>query len=227
MLFAFGGLVLLSDNLWTDAGMLALMYMVFYVGLGRSLRQFPWGKTGRERLNRTFDNPRGRLGWPFDYLQTFPASGCITYRQAAIASTLIGWWIFCPLQATYRLQDRVDLETYPVVILVIACLALTRILVYCHQYTPPISIFGRLFSGRLIILGYDYIFLTPLTATLATAALLFWGSHYQIYSPIVTALAASIGLFIELAGGPSLNHWRLTAEHRITRRERRPAFVNA
>ena len=53
---------------------------------------------------------------------------------------------------------------------VIPC-ALMRVARYCGQLLPPISLWGRVRTGRFIIPGYDNVFIAPLAAVLIAIAL--------------------------------------------------------
>ena len=106
-----------------------------------------------------------------------------------------------------------------------ACFAAgARLIRYLNGYAPPLSLLGRLGTGRLIIPAYDQVFVAPLLAMVvagaayvlsglplrAAAPVLAWLHAPQWTAPITFALVA----FIIASGRPSLRHWRLCGGHR-------------
>ena len=74
---------------------------------------------------------------------------------------------------------------------------------------------GRFASGRLVVAGFDRVFLTPLGAILLAA---LGGALMRRMGaePQAAAGACVVGLlwFLLLAGRPSLRNWLLTGQHR-------------
>jgi hypothetical protein len=97
---------------------------------------------------------------------------------------------------------------------VIICLV--RLLAYTAACHPPISIVGRLVTRRLVIPGYDQVFIAPLcialTAALGLAVTHLIGPAYYVVT-IPCALAAQFIVAFNM--GPSFRHWHLTGHHRI------------
>src|SRR5262249_12037823 len=92
---------------------------------------------------------------------------------------------------------------------------ISRLSLYLSGYLPPISIWGRLTTGRWIIPGYDKVFVAPLLAVGLAAwmstEILNRNLDPRVYVPMVTF----VFLAIFLGMGPSLKAWRLTGNHRI------------
>ena len=90
-----------------------------------------------------------------------------------------------------------------------------RLLLYVVGYAPPIGIFTRLPTGRLLIPSYDQIFLAPLCAALISLITPTIGDKTSI--PLVAACPAALSLvmLIILTARPSLNVWRLTGGHQL------------
>jgi hypothetical protein len=88
--------------------------------------------------------------------------------------------------------------------------------VYVYDgYVPPISFLGRMFTGRIIIPGFDKILLAP-----ACIVLVFWELPPLLLrlgwsESAMFGVTMGIGMTATLAIGPALNHWRLTGSHRI------------
>jgi len=166
------------------------------------------------------------MGWPFGRLApklTGTQPG-IRLQHALLIGLLSGWTSFAVFSHLPEGPDtRKLLLIIPYFAVFFACLF--RILVYCDGYMPPISFVGRLATGRLIIPGYDQVFVAPLLIILA-------GSAFESFSPLLGfnplfsySGAIAVVLFISLGVGPSLYVWRLTGHHRITEGSLRTAGV--
>ena len=101
-----------------------------------------------------------------------------------------------------------------IVIITVSC-SIFRVLIYIGGYLPPISLFGRLFTGRLIIPDYDKVFWAPLCT-------LFTGIFLPVilnrigvprYLCIEITIFAVLSLTLMLP--PKLETWKLTGSHRI------------
>jgi hypothetical protein len=100
------------------------------------------------------------------------------------------------------------------VLTLFVCAVGIRLLIYCMTVTPPFNVWGRLASGRLVIPGFDQVFLTPLAVVVLGAvggALLPRDGAWANRS---TAFLVAALWFVLLAGGPTLQNWFLTGHHR-------------
>jgi hypothetical protein len=93
---------------------------------------------------------------------------------------------------------------------------IARVGTYCWGYAAPIGLWGRIFTLRWIIPGYDYVFIAPLLA-LATCAVgisiqPLLGAPVQIAAPLTLTLV----FIIILTSAPTLSYWRLTGNHRLS-----------
>ena len=93
-----------------------------------------------------------------------------------------------------------------------------RLILYKSGYAAPISMTGRLATGRLIIRGYDFIYLMPILA------IVLWMVSWMVSKGVGLSLAhldvwLSITLFTSLMilgwNYPNLEEWQLTGDHRI------------
>ena len=86
-------------------------------------------------------------------------------------------------------------------------------------YFPPISLLGRLATGRLIIPGYDQALVAPLLLTTIvglTGTITAFNHELLPIDPIyVVPIALTLTWWITVGMGPSLEVWRLTGNHRI------------
>ena len=90
-----------------------------------------------------------------------------------------------------------------------------RVIRYCGNYWPPISILGRLTTGRLLLPRYDRVFVAPLLAFVV----LFTGLSYSLENRTTGTwdmpLVLTVCLWLNLCLGPKLLDWRLTGGHRL------------
>lgn len=192
--------------------------LVIWHGHRQSLKAFPW------KFVKDMDRPpqsilqvriqigpasQSKLGWPIDALSPKIKAPSVSKLENLAISTLMGWWTFCVIQAT-------AMDPIPEGILLFAFVAAgLRMAIYGSNVTPPVNLWGRIASGRIIMPGYDQVFLTPLavvlTALLGAIIIKRSGVWYPVTESCVVALLCSL----LLGGGPRLRAWLLTGEHRF------------
>mgnify|MGYP000517743457 CR=1 FL=1 len=64
--------------------------------------------------------------------------------------------------------------------------------VYLHQVAAPISVFGRLRTGRLVIPGFDKVFVVPALAFVASIALVSTLPDLGASTALTVAAAVSV-----------------------------------
>lgn len=135
---------------------------------------------------------------------------CITFT--------VGWLTTCLLMLLVDRNWRILLEpdkTYAGLLLafpLFAGLIIARVVAYVDACRPPISILGRIFTGRLIIPSYDRAFVAPICALLG----LFAG----MMSIVVIGMAAVPLTVMFVIGSllltePAYRDWILTSNCRI------------
>jgi hypothetical protein len=187
-----------------------------------SLGHFPWdiGDPMRE-IHR---QPRASLSWPFDRVGPIRDPKPITPAIGWATAALAGWWIFVIMEVIDRAGGRVLLPAFADQIpAFLAVLTLFQLAPYVAGNWPPISLRGRLMTGRLIIPGYDYVLIRP-----ALACGLAWGlprllHHLPLQVSTAITVFGVVGVALNL--GPSLQHWRLTGQHRMVPLARREPIV--
>ncbi|MCA9043332.1 MAG: hypothetical protein KDA69_03375 [Planctomycetaceae bacterium] len=106
-------------------------------------------------------------------------------------------------------------------------LSMVRAGAYVSGHAPPLGFFGRLATGRLIIPGYDYIFLAPVTvATLAVGGAVILGHLHT--PPVLSAVSLLfMVIFLITTMPPDLAVFHLTGNHRINpdMKQRTSAFL--
>jgi hypothetical protein len=212
--FGLGLVVRMLPDLPPALAAAAATYVVALVGLRRSLRNFPWERPGKPPASeRTIGgNP---LGWPFARLgPKFVDDWSIRLHNAALTSLLVGWWLHAVAALPWDPGDRWGLLLWAV-LQGSWVLPLCRLGVYIAGYAPPISLLGRLATGRWLIPGYDQVFVAPLLAFWVGVSLPLFLRLVGLHELVAMPLTLALTLFVVLAVGPDLKTWRLTGRHRI------------
>lgn len=224
ILFVLGAVILVVQKPVAAVALLAAIYPFTHLSLSRSLEQFPWQLPEwwprfELKPNATRDGRKpGQqiLGWPYDLLQPLKPSAGIGLFDGTAVSLLLGWWAYAGLTNVPNDQQH-DRAGLAMVMLVMTLLAgiLGRFLLYCATYWWPISLWGRLWTGRWIIPRYDRVFVAPLLALAVPIAVAWAVGPTRFTQPMETALTISLVVCIVLNVGPRLTDWRLTGGHRI------------
>ena len=223
--FLWPALMLPSVKGWLQVVIVLAMVVLTWVGHRYSLRAFPWpwvplqvpaAETSLLQMNISIPSLNQQqlrttaVGWPLASIS--PKFDCpsISLRTALGISAVVSWWLYCLL--TRSSEDPLLPET---IVWLGMGASFFRLLFYCGSAASPLSIFGRLALGRLIIPRYDIIFVTPMAVVLiALLGAIFLRRTGSISVATVTALAGIVG-FTLLSGGPSLRSWLLTGDHRF------------
>jgi len=201
-------------NRYFAALVLMLIYIICRVGLRQFLSGFPWNtrywkvdtvKELREQAIR-----QRVIGWPFKYLNVYETYE-ISILGAFILSLLLTWWLHV---IQWFLGGPFLVGLFIMLALYVAC---WRAAVYCVMYRPPISLLGRIFTGRLIIPRYDKIFIAPICILLAGLLLPLGLIKMGYYGTWIFELSFFLMFFLALSLPPNLREWRLTGAHRISR----------
>jgi hypothetical protein len=209
---------------WLALAMLPA-YVVAAAGSTRCLQRFPWDQIARWRAlladsSRRNGASRASYAWP---LLQLPMSGG---EVRGVAWATVRWWmalaaVVAPtltyltmLEAASQFRDCGEPLTRFFLIVGIV-MATVRVLVYCAVCWSPISLAGRLRTGRLIIPGYDQALVAPLLI-LATGGVLP-GTLIDLDAPLplVAAAVAPLLVVLTFGAGPTLERWRLTGAYRL------------
>ncbi len=197
---------------------LVFMYVFGYLGLRCFFKGFPWNTSfwksdpAQEMRDRAIAQ---HTGWPYRKLN-INTSINISVETAVVLSIIVTWWLHVVLW--------LDGETvsYEFIVLCAVFIAMIRLVVYvgCPRfgcYRPPISFWGRIFTGRLIIPRYDHVFICPICILLAG----IFAPRLFVRMGVTAGLNAELTLFVisvlALGMPPNLKKWRLTSASRITR----------
>lgn len=196
-----------------------IAYGIVWYGTQTYLKQFPW--------NTSFWNDhyvahlkekaftQKIIQWPWQQLH-FEKTSSLDWKTKLVICGLVFWW----LHVISYLWDDKDL-----IVAIFSCSFLIiffRIIRYIMGFMPPISLLGRISTGRLIIPGYDKIFVAPmiiaLTGVFVPKVLLSAG----LPETISIEFTFSLCLFLAMVLPPSYQNWRLTGHHWIVKISRRP-----
>ncbi len=206
---------------------LVATYCVAAIALWRSWRDFPWEqsltairKWSKVKLNAgeptasQHGSESEPPAWPYGVLGAGSPRRVVSPLHAWIGTGLLGLWIHALSPPS---ADPEDVHKYA--LLAFTCVAWLiagwRLAVYTNSHAPPLSLLGRLWTGRLIIPRYDVAVLTPLAV--ATLGMPLYGGLLLtgLPAPAALSLTAATLLGIALTGPPRQRYWQLTAPLRI------------
>ena len=201
-------------NVYITTLVLILLYALFYVGFRQSFKGFPWNtKYWKDDIVEEFKKQAIKkkvLGWPFKFLNIYEDLEMPCFG-AFLLTLLLTWWL-------HVMRWAID-EPYNLNFLALLAffVAFWRTLAYIGFYRPPISLLGRIFTGRLIIPKYDKVFIAPICILLVGKPLSIvlqrcglstvW--NFEICSFLIFVLAFSLP--------PTLKKWRLTGAYQIAK----------
>jgi hypothetical protein len=226
------GLVLLLSysSLWYGLAAATVAYLLAVHGVRTSLAAFPWPQEMSQwkSFKRTQIPSRdgsfvelgpNQLGWPTNMLHPQLPPSMVGIRDYVWLSLLSGWTFFAVLIGPNQLDSEHHLPRAFSVLIGIFCIA-GRLAHYCENFWPPISFAGRIRTGRLIIPGYDKVFIAPamtLFVLVASRNFLVFYRHDHFLSVTIAATSVAVMLLVTFLIGPSRQAWRLTGRHRIWR----------
>ena len=209
----------------------ALFVVLGQLGLRRSLAGLPdwestwWSRTGcdrafsGEKIRLGNAAPEHRLGWPFDQLAAGSGGPIVSVGGSAVVAALVAGWSHLHIRLLWRphLPSRATTDSDPITLTIYLGTALSaaRLLRYVWGYLPPISLRGRIRTGRLIIPRFDVVFLAPLAILATGAGVCALTSLYDLSIEIAVPLLNGAMLFVALAMPPTRYEWQLTGDHRI------------
>lgn len=218
------GLVVRLDAWSSVAGtaVAVALYPVARVALSASLAGYPWpatvvrpiaefmGYTRTKRKQPWFD--KSDLGWPCDLLQRPIDVPSRNWLHLGVDTLLVGWVTYAASSILPSKNSRDLLLLAPMVALLLCA---QRLFSYCWCFRPPINLWGRIFTGRWIIPGYDQVLVGPV-CVLAIGLFLPFGL-LRLGWPGAVSLSVWVAvLFLAHRGiGPSFPRWVLTGKYRL------------
>jgi len=189
-----------------DAIALIAVAIVWYA-IRASLWKYPWGWEKPRR-------PKVDLGWPMGRVGPSEPFSPIPVPAAIAICLLPSWYFYSAIALDESITAR---DAWQAIVVASLWLAMVRLVIYLVRHFPPISFWGRIATGRLIIPRYDQMVVAPLAAVLAA-----WFCP-QVFGLIGlnAKLAAALGgfcvLMILLKMGPSFRDFELTGAYRMPR----------
>src|SRR5581483_8502565 len=185
-LFGVGLALRLRSDSATVVSVTLITYLVAWLGLRRSLKYWPSWEYWQDAVNiqgqsvELSFNAR-RLGWPFDRLAprfTYGEEG-LRPIDGLMVGLMGGWWMY----AAGSLIPEVSIPlSWMVLVNTTMATSIGRLVVYLTGFAPPISLWGRLRTLRLVQPSYDQVFVTPFVAIIVGTA----GPHglYRLGLPL-------------------------------------------
>lgn len=192
---------------WAMLAVVAVCVAVAMGGLHQSLARFPWEKAPPSKL--------AGLGWPYNGVGPVFGGGGVTQGAGLLIATLASLWVYgiasrCDMTSTDWSEAQVGAA-------VLSCLiGMLRLGAYLTSHAPPISWWGRLATGRLLIVGYDKVFIAPLCIAALGIALPHGLGEIGCAPAKALAIATLLVLLTAFNLGPTRRSWDLTGMHRIT-----------
>lgn len=226
ILFFLGAAIWTIQNPPVALAVTVVAYPFTYLSLLRSLERFPWQLPEwlpkfQFKPNATREDRKAiqkGLGWPYDVLQPVRSKIGIDYSDGAAVSLLLGWWVYA-ITANIPADKQVGMHVAGV--MAISYASLCRVAAYCSNHWWPISLWGRLRTGRWIIPRYDRILVAPSLAVLiqVLGPTCLQSAHVDVAVAIAISVALAASVLLNM--GPALAEWQLTGGHRIV-----PGFAN-
>jgi hypothetical protein len=217
---------------------LGAFYLVSLVGLNRSLSRFPWGDS-LEELNKHWREVQGSqaasqqataklevalqpalLGWPYNLLNAVDFPTTTSRIDRLVMSLLAGWCMYAMVAMPVQHPVETIIMANLFIGYITASCVFGRLYAYCINHWPPISLWGRLWTGCWIIPRYDQVFVAPLLTAGVAIGGMVWLFRLAEADSLWLAQAAG-GLFalilaITSLAGPSHRSWRLTMPCRVS-----------
>lgn len=207
-LLSFGLLLMVwvLPDVRVAALILVAMYPVEHWAIRHSLKSFPW----EPQVPKHYVP----LGWTFERLGPEPVKVRVPFFDALIVSLLFGGCVYVTLSKSFA-DARQTIEGCLVFAGFTA--ALIRFLIYFGG-TSNLGLFSRLVTGRLIIPGYDQIFVAPiLIGGLLVAASV---AVQRPIEPVEAGAFGSLIVLVLLGMGPSLRRFRLVGTYNVSKLNR-------
>jgi hypothetical protein len=199
-------------------------YAASWAGFRKSLREFPWEETSRARLWKSAIGAGVNVGdGPWPRVHSAQASERFSplpwWKPWAIAAWA-GWFAACATAATLwfglpAAVDRLPTNIAAGVFIVAIIGALGRLALYLWEHRPPISLAGRLATGRLIIPRYDVALVAPLLVVELGRRLPEWLHGLGTPLPATAFVSLFVVIAVLFGMGPTLRWWHLVGEHRL------------
>lgn len=212
-------------------------YVVAYLGLKRSWRQFPWEGTAIQQTLAVFANSKkgepigfgssaNSLGWPFEWLSPKPERQSYAPLPDAILFSLLYGWCYLAVVTLVGLDSDVRFVRFQfatVASLVVLFFSSCRLAQFLEGFSAPLTLIGRFVTGRWLIPSYDRVWL-PFFLLIFNLGLLGTAaandSHFCRLLPwwdfkYFAAVWLAFMMWTQLTNAPPFRRWRVTAAVRL------------
>jgi hypothetical protein len=213
-------LAFLTDRPWWALLLTAALYGVAFIGLRRSLAAFPWRDPKEDKINPSLRPPTW-LPWPMNTVGPLPPKPPMSRAKGLIIPALVGWWLYAALghEAVAAWLDRSLGRLTPLSLAVIAgfSIAFFRWVNYAAGHSAPISLWGRLRYGPLLVPRFDQVYVAPLCVV--ALAIVTPGALHALGMAPMAAFTASVAVSLAAAINlpPTKYQWKLTGAHQVPR----------
>ncbi len=197
-----------------------LVYLLAYEGLRRGFERFPWEPVNLKKLNPNADLSKVGVeaepcGWPYDQLmRELDEKRRVSLPDAVLGTMLASWWLNVITSLITNPNVRMGTLAAALGAATVGG-SIGRLVIYVQGYQSPLSLWGRIMNFRLIIPGYDQVFVAPICTVLVGPVSLGVLAWAQAPVEIGISTAAGLTLLVALLAPPRLRRWRLTGRHRI------------
>ncbi len=193
--------------------LLAVMLVTSQAVHSRWMKKFPWHQRIEEQAEQA-KRARSTSDWRVGPLQP---SEPLPLLDRLLLPLLAGFGLFTFMSredflANWNSEIDKDLA---ILALAVFLLNVFRLGIYIGKYHSPITVWGRLCTARLIIPGYDYVFIAPFLASALTAIVVIGMRLGEVNPPITFGIGAAMALMLTLNLPPSRRRWQLTGHHQI------------
>ena len=190
-------------------------------GVYSYLANFPWNtpwwngnmikQLKEDAINRRI------IQWPFRELAPRNIFS-MDFVNSVLPTVLAFWWIHVIMWLS-AMDNALILTFYTFTLIAVI---LVRTIYYIGKYRPPISLLGRICTGRIIIPGYDKVYIAPIVILLTGILMPMVLKYVGLSLPITMEISFVISLFFALTLPPNFESWHYTGEHRISALTRQP-----
>jgi hypothetical protein len=200
---------------------LIVVYAITYAGLRQTMARFPRAlrklpKPGDDLSSPAMSWGIAPLGWPHDPMMAGIVEDHGIWRiDAVLVCMLSVWWLSGIASLFPEAQERFVIAVVAIcVAMVLAPIA--RLGKYTQGCSSPISLRGRIRTGRWIIPGHDRVFIAPICALIAGPATVVLLRACTIDASVSYTIGAGMVVLVATLTPPRLRNWRLTGEYRMT-----------
>jgi hypothetical protein len=188
-------------------------------GVLRALREFPWLEKRRSGVLGEWIAKSGEptIAPPLVHSQQVSSTSPLNWSTVSAISVLSGWAAFTGVECFDRLRGlpRETAEFWLAATMLGLTMALIRMSIYISRHHSPLSLLGRIATGRVLIPGYDRVYMAPAAVLLTSILVPLLLSRLAAPAPVIAGATVSATFFVAFGAGPSLIDWHLTGDHRL------------